>query len=128
MNTNKTNSSKGSSAWSSSARAWLRVGAGRGPCLAWGVLRCALGLDFSGVEGAVGAEASVGKSLCAVAEGVGQRIAAFVGYAEGLLVLHEIEGDQTGRVDDGVRLHVSADADVAGLRGVAHLRSSVMVL
>ena len=43
------------------------------------ILRGAFGLNFGGVEDAVGAEAAVGQSLRAIAESIGQRIAAFIG-------------------------------------------------
>ena len=73
------------------------------------------------MEDAVGAEAAVGQRLRAIAESIGQRVAAFVGDAENLLILNQVELDQPGFVNDRIALHIAADADVAGLRVTAHL-------
>src|SRR5579863_9795232 len=93
-------------------RAWLQLI--RSHARFWCILRSAFGLDFGSVEYVVGTEASIGQRLRAVAEGIGQRVAAFVGDTESLIFLHEVELDEAGLANDRVALHIAADADMAG--------------
>ena len=85
------------------------------------LLMSLLGEAESRLEDSVGAEAAIGQSLRAIAEGIRQRIAAFIGNAQNLFVLDEVELYGAGFMDNRIALHIPTDADVAGLGRAAHL-------
>ena len=86
-----------------------------------GIFGSALGLNFGGVEDAVGAKAAIGQSLGAIAESIRQRIATLVGDAKNLFILHQVEFHQRALMDNRLALHIAADANMAILSAVAHL-------
>src|SRR6266699_2802782 len=73
------------------------------------------------MEYTVGAETAIGQRLRAIAECVGQGVAAFIRNAQHLLVLDEVELDEARLANDRIALHIAADADMAGLSVAAHL-------
>src|SRR6185503_13318235 len=85
------------------------------------VLRRTFRLNFLRVENTVRAHAAIGQRLRTVLERVRQRIAAFIGYIQGQLVLNEDEFDDTVGFDDGLRLDIAADPQVPRLGRGANL-------
>ena len=80
------------------------------------------------MEDAIRAHAAIGEGLRAIAEGVGERIAAFVCDRQYLLILHEVELDGAGDVGDRIALDITADPDVASFTQDAQQAKAVGLL
>src|SRR5579864_3901878 len=85
------------------------------------VLRRALGLDFGGVENAVGAQLAIRQGLRAVPESIRQRVNAVVHHRKTKLILRHDERHVAAVPHNGMRSDVPAHAQTIGLRGVPKL-------
>jgi hypothetical protein len=85
-----------------------------------GVLGCAFGLEFGGMEDAVVAVGSYGEGLGVVFEGVGRRFGALVDDGELAALLKQIEGGVGAYPMDAAGGYVAGDAEVADVGFVAH--------